>query len=106
MKEVKNIYVLSIDELERSSKGGYFNSVTHYQLCVDYTPRRIEIELDKLNKHKRKRFWKVCFSYDFKRKSEKYEYLRCIGYILNCFKNDKIVQDEIKQIAIKIIEGL
>lgn len=103
-KEIKTLYIFSITELERSSKGGWFKEVTIYKAYANLTSKKAETVLKELNVKKRSRFWSEFKKFDLRKKSDMQEYLECLMFLIkNASLSDKNLY---KNIANQIINKL
>lgn len=89
MNNIKNMYILSYTHLQKSKYKKYFSSVTEYKIIVNTTDLKVQKELDKLNSLKRSNFWIISRKFDFKKLSDKKDFINCY---INNYKNNTELQ--------------
>lgn len=89
---MKNITILVKDELERSSKGGYFKEVTKYVVLENTTELKTKSKLEELNKNARSRYYKIFRQFNLTTKSGMNEFIKFIFVYDNIFELNKYNQ--------------
>ena len=84
MNNIKNMYILAYKHLQKSRYKKYFINITDYKIIVNTTDLKVKKELEKLNRLKRTNFWIITLKFDFKKLSDKKDFINCY---INNYKN-------------------
>lgn len=102
---MKRLTILKRDYSVRTS-GGWFNDTSEFELLKDMTELKENKRLEELNVRKRKNKWYKAYSYDFKLKRDREQFLKDLPTTIKDFKYNSIVKSELKEQAFKIIEEM